>query len=73
MTADPYPALRLWRDELRAGKRARHTTDTLWMVACREAAAQEAQQCEQWDTWRHYMTEARRVLARAVQRREAAA
>ncbi len=36
------PALRAWRAELAAGKRAPTTLDTLWRAACEEANALEA-------------------------------
>ena len=36
-----YPALQLWWDELRAGKRTRTTFDSLWAAACEEMTAKE--------------------------------
>jgi hypothetical protein len=56
-----YPALDLWRRELRQGKRSPRTIDALWRVACREAAAREAAAIGSWDTWEHYMVDARQL------------
>ena len=36
-----YPALQLWWDELRAGKRTKTTFDALWRAACEEMTAKE--------------------------------
>lgn len=36
-----FPALELWWDELRAGKRTRTTFDPLWAAACEEMNAKE--------------------------------
>jgi hypothetical protein len=66
MTAELYPALSLWRRELRRGKRTPSVADALWRVACREAAARDAAAIGSWDTWGHYMVDARKpgVLAK---------
>jgi hypothetical protein len=61
MTAGLYPALSLWRWELREGKRTASTTDALWRVACRESAAREAAAIGSRDTWGHYMGDARQL------------
>ena len=36
-----FPALELWWDELRAGKRTPETFDPLWAAACEETTATE--------------------------------
>ena len=38
---EPYPALEVWRAELRRRERTRATFDPLWAAACSEASARE--------------------------------
>ena len=64
-----YPALDLWRRELRAGAHGQRATsattwrlDALWRAACWEASAQEAVRDGMRDTWRHCMQRAREVI-----------
>jgi hypothetical protein len=80
MNAAAYPALQLWRDEVRrgyGGQRADRSStwrlDALWRAACWEAAAQEAARDGMMDSWRHAMQRAREVLADAVAARRSVA
>ena len=73
MKAAAYPALQLWRDEVRRGyrgqRRDRPATwrlDALWRAACWERAAQEAARDRMMDSWRHAMQRARETLAEEV-------
>lgn len=66
----PYPALRLWREELRRGFRGQRSDraatwrlDALWRAACWEKSAQDAERDGILDTWRHCMQRAREIVA----------
>ena len=68
-----YPALDLWRREIRAGLGGQRADmpgswryDALWRAATWEQAALEAERCEMWETWAVRMRRARETLAEAV-------
>lgn len=76
MTRLRYPALGLWRAELRAGiagqrlnRSSSWRTDALWRAAAWEAAAREAEWAGQLDTWRNAMGRAREAVAEAALKR----
>ena len=72
-TRAAYPALHLWREEIRRGYGGQRVErpgtwrlDALWRVACWESAALEAERDGMMDTWRHAMQRAREILAEAA-------
>jgi len=74
-----YPALTLWREELRRGYRRQRADspatwryDGLWRAACWEATAQQAARDGLAEMWHHAMARAREILSDAVAARRSA-
>jgi hypothetical protein len=75
-----YPALALWRAEVRRGRLGQRgdrpltwRLDALWRAACWEATAVEAEQERLRDAWRQAMGRARESVAEAMARKARAA
>lgn len=58
----PTPALDLWREELRQGKRTALTFDALWRSACAELNALEAEAAQLTEMARRFRADAAAVI-----------
>jgi len=61
-----YPALALWHHQLAKGLRTKTTFDPVWLAACAEMNAIEAERFQMSETAEGYLKQSKQILAEAL-------